>query len=390
MTPTDIKGAVAPGYEAVRTAFAANFERQGSYQETGAAIAVFHRGVKVVDLWGGFADRDTTRPWAGDTLINVWSATKGLTATAIAKLVDQGRLSYDDKVAKVWPAFAAAGKGEITVAEVMSHQAGLPGFAEPTTVDDQLDWAGCVGKLERQAPAWPPGEATSYHSMTFGWLAGEIVRRVDGRAIGRFVQEEICGPLGADIFIGLPAALEPRVAEQLGPKVAPNPAATATLPAAALMAVANPAQDPEAPNRRAWRAAEIPAASGQASALGLARLYAALGAGGTLDGVGILSPTTVRRMTTPATASGRTDMFLGFVDSWGMGVALNTSGIYGPNPRTFGHSGWGGAFGCADPDAGIAIGYVCNQMGPDLVGDPRTGGLCAAALKSVGAHLSQT
>lgn len=381
-TTADIKGFAAPGFEAVREAFAANFERDGSYQETGAAIAVFHRGVKVADLWGGFADRAKARPWAADTLINVWSATKGLTAAAIARLVDQGRLSYDDRVAKVWPAFAAAGKDEVTVAQVMSHQAGLPGFAEPTAIEDQFDWAGCVGKLERQAPAWPPGEASSYHAMTYGWLAGEIVRRVDGRRIGPFVQEEICGPLGADIFIGLPAALEPRVAEQLGPKVGPDPSATAALPPAALMAVANPAQDPEAPNRRAWRAAEIPAASGQATALGLARLYAALGAGGTLDGVSVLSPDTMRRMTTPATSNGRADMFLGFVDSWGMGLALNTPGIYGPNPRAFGHSGWGGAFGCADPDAEIAIGYVCNQMGPDLVGDPRTGGLCAAALES--------
>jgi len=381
-TTTEIKGAVAPGFEEVRDAFAANFEREGSYQEVGAAIAVFHRGAKVVDLWGGFADRARTKRWAGDTLINVWSATKGLTATAIARLVDQGRLSYDDRVARVWPAFAAAGKGEITVAQVMSHQAGLPGFAEPTSIDDQFDWEGCIGKLERQAPAWPPGEATSYHAMTHGWLAGEIVRRVDGRSVGRFVQDEICGPLGADMFIGLSASLEPRVAELFGPKVGPDAGATAALPAAALMAVANPAQDPEAPNRRAWRAAEIPAASGQASALGLARLYAALGAGGTLDGVSVLSPQTVQRMTTPATSNDRTDMFLGFVDSWGMGVALNTPGIYGPNPRAFGHSGWGGAFGCADPDAEIAIGYVCNQMGPDLVGDPRTGGLCAAALES--------
>ena len=375
MTPTTtaIQGAVAPGFEGVRAAFAANFELEGSYQEVGAAIAVFHRGVKVVDLWGGYADRARTRPWTGDTLINVWSATKGLTAAAIARLVDQGRLSYDDRVSKVWPGFAAAGKGEITVAQVMSHQAGLAGFIEPTTIEDQFDWDGCVGKLERQTPAWTPGEATSYHAMTYGWLAGEIVRRVDGRSLGRFVREEICEPLGADIFVGLPGALAPRVAELLGPKVAPDPAATAALSPAALMALSNPAQDPEAPNRAAWRAAEIPAANGQASALGLARLYAALGAGGTLDGVSILSPHTVRRMTTPVTSNGRTDMLLGFTDCWGMGVALNTPGIYGPNPR---------AFGCADPDAGIAIGYVCNQMGPDLVGDPRTHGLCAAALES--------
>lgn len=381
---TEIHGTVAPGFKTVRDAFSANFERDGPYQETGAAIAVYHRGRQVADLWGGWADRARSRPWARDTLINVWSATKGVTATAIARLVDQERLAYDDRVAKVWPEFAAAGKADITVAQVMSHQAGLPGFAEPTRIEDQFDWAGCVGKLERQTPAWSPGEATSYHAMTFGWLAGEIVRRVDGRSVGRFVREEICGPLGADVFIGLPQALEPRIGELLAPKVEPDGAARARLPPAALMALANPAQSPEAPNRRAWRAAEIPAANGQASAQGLARLYAALGARGTLGGVRILSPATVRSMTTPATSDGRVDMFLGFTDSWGMGVALNRPGIYGPNAHAFGHTGWGGSFGCADPDAEIAVGYVCNQMGPDLVGDPRTSGLCEAAVDCTG------
>jgi CubicO group peptidase (beta-lactamase class C family) len=380
MNSIQIRGTVAPGFEAVRRAFAANFELDGPYREVGAAIAVYHRGRPVADLWGGVADRAGARPWARDTLINVWSATKGATATAVARLVDQGRLSYADKVSGVWPEFAAAGKAEITVAQVMSHQAGLPGFAEPTTIDDQFDWAGCTRKLERQTPARTPGAATSYHAMTYGWLAGEIVRRVDGRTVGQFLRDEICGPLAADIFIGLPEVLEPRVAELLGPKVEPDPAGLAALPAAALMALANPAQDAEAPNRRAWRAAEIPAASGQASAQGLARLYAALGAGGTLDGIRILGPETVALMTAAATSDGRADMFLGFTDSWGMGVALNRPGIYGPNPRTFGHTGWGGSFGCADPDAEIAIGYVCNQMGPDLVGDPRTQGLCAAAI----------
>src|SRR5439155_3542171 len=170
------------------------------------------------------------------------------------------------------------------------HQAGLPGFATPTTVDDQLHWSRCIKRLAAQAPAWPPGEATSYHAMTFGWLAGEIVRRVDGRSLGRYVAEEVCGPLKADIFIGLPRSEEARVARLFGPKAEPDPAAIAALPPAAVMALVNPQQDPLSPNRRDRRAAEIPAANGQASALGLARLYAALGAGGALDGVRILSP----------------------------------------------------------------------------------------------------
>ena len=378
-----IQGFVAPGFEGAREAFADNFRREGDYQEVGAALAAYHRGRLVVDLWGGWADAARTRPWTQDTLVNVWSATKGATATALAALVDRGLLRYEYLVASIWPAFGQAGKAATTVGQVMSHQAGLPGFVEPTSIDDQFDFGGCVAKLERQAPAWPAGTQTSYHAMTFGWLAGEIIRRASGRMPGQVLAEEIAGPLGADVFIGLPEALEPRVAQILPPCGQPDPAGF-DLPPAAMMALVNPEQDPASPNRRAWRAAQIPAANGQASAMGLARLYAALAGGGVLEGTRILSPTTVARMTAPAADRERRDQFLGFADCWGMGVALNRPGLYGPNPRAFGHSGWGGSFGCADPDAGIAIGYVCNQMGSELVGDPRTGPLCAAVLEAVG------
>jgi CubicO group peptidase (beta-lactamase class C family) len=374
----EIQGTVAPGFEPVREAFAANFARAGDYQEAGAALAAFHRGCCVANLWGGFADRARTRPWNEDTLINVWSATKGAVAVVMAMLVERGRIRYDDTVASVWPEFAQAGKANVTVAQVLSHQAGLPGFIEPTTIEDQYDWESCCAKLERQVPAWPPGTATSYHAMTYGWLGGEIIRRVTGASVGTFMRDEIAQPLQADVFVGLPEIEDARVAEIIGPKGAPN---IPPLGETAMMALANPQQDPERPNARAWRAAEIPAANGQASAMGLARLYAALSNGGALDGTHILSPGSIARMTAPATTDGRADMFLGFKDSWGMGMALNTPGIYGANPRAFGHSGWGGSFGCADPDAGVAIGYVCNQMGPELVGDPRTAELCAAVFR---------
>lgn len=372
----NVEGTVAPGFEAAKEAFAANFARLGDYQEAGASFAAFHRGRCVVDLWGGYKDGARTRPWTRDTLANIWSSTKAITAVAVARLVDRGLLRYEDKVASVWPEFADAGKADVTVAHVLSHQAGLPGFIEPTTATDQCDFDGCAAKLARQRPAWEPGTATSYHAMTYGWLAGEIVRRVAGKTIGRLVAEEIAKPLDADLFIGLPENQDARAAEMLPPK---NAATPPPLPAVATMALTNPVQDPLLPNTRAWRAAEIPAANGHASAMGLARFYAALATDHGCEGVRLLSPATQERLVRPATL-GRTDMFLGFMDSWGMGVALNTPGIYGPNPRAFGHSGWGGSFGCADPDAGVAIGYVCNQMGPELVGDPRTSGLCAAVL----------
>jgi len=164
----DIKGTVAPGFEAARNAFAANFVRQGDYQEVGASFAAFHKGRCVVDLWGGYCDRARTKPWSHDTLINIWSSTKGITATAVAILADRGLLNYGDKVAKHWPEFGASGKQDVTVAQLMSHQAGLNGFAEPTALEDQFDWSGCVEKLARQKPAWPPGTASSYHAMTYG------------------------------------------------------------------------------------------------------------------------------------------------------------------------------------------------------------------------------
>jgi CubicO group peptidase (beta-lactamase class C family) len=217
--------------------------------------------------------------------------------------------------------------------------------------------------------------------LTYGWLIGEVVRRATGKSIGAFVRENIATPLEADLYIGLPESCDARVADMLKPKRTVD-MSSLPLSDAARMAVGNPVPDAESPNTRAWRGAEIPAANGQASAMGLAKLYAALVGGGTLDGAKLLSRETVVRMTTPVTSNGRKDMFLQFVDSWGMGVAINTPGIYGPNPRAYGHSGWGGSFGCADPDAGIAIGYVCNQMGPNLVGDPRTEGLCKAVLES--------
>ncbi|HKD20502.1 MAG TPA: serine hydrolase domain-containing protein [Rhizomicrobium sp.] len=378
MTMTyEIEGTVARGFEAAKDAFAANFARAGDYQEVGASFAAFHRGRCVVDLWGGFTDRARTKSWARGTLINVWSSTKAVTAAVVALLTEQGLLRYEDPVSAVWPEYAQAGKERTTIAQVLSHQAGLPGFVEPTSIADLSDWDACVAKLARQRPAWEPGTATSYHALTYGWLAGEITRRAAKKSVGKLVDEQISKPLGADIFVGLPESLESRVAEMIGPRRRTQPP---PLPAAAMMALTNPELDPECPNARAWRKAEIPAANGQASAMGLARFYAALAGKDGCEGQTLLSQETLARMVSPATANGRADMFLGFVDSWGMGVALNGPGIYGTNPHAFGHSGWGGSFGCADPDAGVAIGYVCNQMGGELVGDPRTAGLCAAVL----------
>jgi len=370
-----IEGTVAPGFEHVRDAFASNFSRGDAYEDVGASLAVYRGGRCVVDLWGGYRDSGRTRAWTRDTLINVWSTTKGVTALAVALLVDRGKLSYADAVAKHWPEFAANGKGAITVAQLLSHQGGLPGFSEPTTVEDFYDWERVTSRLARQAPMWPAGTKNSYHAMTFGFLAGELVRRLSGMSPGAFVAREIAGPLNADVFIGLDATLEPRVGEIMKPSIEPDLAAM-NLPPEAIAGLTNPAVEAERPNSRAWRAAQVPAASGHATAFGLARVYGAVADGGSLDGVRLLSRETIARMTEVQTT--RPDLMLGFAPNWAMGFATNGIGVYGPNPRAFGHSGWGGSFGCADTDAKIGIGYVMNRMGADLVGDPRSKVLCDA------------
>jgi CubicO group peptidase (beta-lactamase class C family) len=292
-------------------------------------------------------------------------------------LVDRGVLSYDDTVAKVWPEFAHNGKQLITIAQVLSHQAGLPAFDEPTTIKDLFDWHGRCAALARQKPRWVPGEKTAYHPITYGFLAGEIVRRASGRrSIGEFVQQELATPLAADFFIGLEPALQRRAAETLMPKNLVDPSALPSIEETR-GSVTNPMLHPQAANTAAWRQAEMPALNGHASAEGIARIYAMLANGGVFERHKLLSPATIARMT--QVLSNRMDLTLGMEANWAAGVVLNgTTTFFGPNPRAYGHSGWGGSFGCADPDRRLAIGYVCNQMGPDLVGDVRARELCAA------------
>jgi CubicO group peptidase (beta-lactamase class C family) len=379
---TAVGGTVAPGFEPVRAAFAANFERDDACREVGAALTVFHGERCVVDLWGGHMDARGVQPWRKDTLLNVYSTTKGIVAVCVAMLVDRGVLSYDDKVASVWPEFAQSGKQHITIAQVLSHQGGLPAFDEPTTVADLYDWQGRCAALARQKPRWVPGEKTAYHPITYGYLAGEIVRRASGRrSIGEFVQQELAAPLAADFFIGLEPALDRRVAATLAPKNLIDPSALPIIEETR-GSVTNPMLHPQLANTAEWRRAELPALNGHASAEGIARLYAMLANGGAFQRRTYLLPATLERMT--RVLSDRMDLTLGMEAQWAAGVVLNDeTTFFGPNPRTYGHSGWGGSFGCADPEQRLAIGYVCNQMGPDLVGDIRGRELCAAIYRSL-------
>ena len=374
-----VSGWVAPGFDVVHDALAANFHRDDA--ELGAAIAVYVDGRCVADLWGGFTDTARTRPWARDTLVNVWSASKGIVATAVAMLVDQGRASYDDAVAKHWPEFAAAGKGAITIAQLLSHQAGLNGWAVPTSFDDLYDWNTATSRLAAQAPFWPPGTAASYHALTHGFLAGEVVRRITGQDVGGFIRDAIATKLGADFHIGLPAAQDWRVAELVPPTAAnalPGGPGLAEIPR---RAVVNPVPDPLLPNTRAWRAAQLPAANGQSSAQGLARIYGALAMGGTLDGVRIISPEGVERLRAPRHPG--PDLMLG-ARVWGAGVGMGVAPVFGPHADSFGHTGWGGAFGCANMRRRVGIGYVMNRMGGQTGENPRATSLAGAVFAALG------
>jgi CubicO group peptidase (beta-lactamase class C family) len=368
-----IQGKVERGFERVREAFAANFTCGGDYEELGAALAVYRAGKPVVDLWAGHKDRARTRPWQRGTLINVYSTTKGIVATAAALLVEQGKLRYDDPVVKHWPEYGQLGKEKTTVAQLLSHQAGLPGFAEPTTVEHLYDWKRCCAALARQRPMWTPGNKTSYHAMTWGYLVGEVIRRASGQSVGELIAGHIAAPVGADFYVGLEDSLEPLVAPMHRPRNPPD-MSSVPLPPEAIAALVNPQLDGEVCNARAWRAAEIPAANGQATANGVARVYAALANKGVLDGQRLLKGETIMTMT--QVQKGRTDALLGFTDNWAMGVSFNQQNMLGPSPNTFGHGGWGGSMGCANLEAQVGIGYVCNQMGGQLVGDPRGAGLC--------------
>lgn len=368
-----IEGVVAAGFEPVREVFAANFERAEDYREIGAALAVYRNGELVVDLWGGFADRGRTRPWTRGTMVNLWSTTKGVAALCVASLVDRGALGYADRVADHWPDFAAAGKADVTVAELLSHQAGLPGFAEPIALEALYDQPACAARLGAQAPIWEPGTANGYHAVTWGVLVAELVRRVDGRTIGRILSEELAGPLRADIHLGLPSPIDSSIADILPPDREVDLSALEMTPAM-VMALASPRLDPVRANDAAWRAAELPALNGHGSAVGVARLYAAALSGESF------SAETLAEMT--KVAADRVDLVLGFNPHWAMGVLVNGARVFGPAPDAFGHGGWGGSLGCADRESGIAMGYVLNHMGPELVGDPRTSALCDAVFEA--------
>ena len=334
MSDTPVHGTIEPGFERVYEVFERSFDNG----EVGAAVCAYVDGRKVVDMWGGWADPDRTREWQRDTIVNTYSATKGMTATCAHRLVDRGLLDVDEPVATYWPEFAQAGKDHVSVRMLLSHQSGLVIPTVPVPPDKRWDWDTLATALAQTAPAWEPGTRSEYHGGTFGYLVGEVVRRIDGRSLAPFFREEIGGPLGADFMIGFGPEHDHRCAEMIGPADLIGPS-----------------------NSREWRAAADGSATGLGTAGSLARVYAALARGGELDGVQVLRAETIDA----AVQEQPLRQANGSAGDFGLGYQLLWKLYPGLPAPTFGHTGMGGSIGLADPTNRLGFGYVMNQMGSD-------------------------
>ncbi|MER6561276.1 serine hydrolase domain-containing protein [Streptomyces sp. NPDC001027] len=369
-----VHGHCDPRFAALRTAFEENFRERG---ELGAAVSVTLDGVTVADLWGGWADAARTRAWERDTLVNVWSTSKGPTALCAHILADRGLLDLDAPVAAYWPEFSAAGKERVLVRHLLSHRAGLAGLREPHSLDQLYDWELTTARLAAMEPWWEPGTRSGYHALTFGFLVGEVVRRVSGLLPGAFLEREVTGPLGVDFTIGLPEKESARAAELVHPQTGSSSEQAAVfsqLAPAAIAALANPLAGAAEANSAPWRAAEIPAANGHGTARAVAALYGILAGRGAYGGRRILSPEAAERVREGQGSCRDLVLGAGFAHETEIGLGLwlsGPNGSYGPNPRAFGHDGFGGSCGLADPEAGVSLGYVMNRMGPHIADDPR-------------------
>jgi CubicO group peptidase (beta-lactamase class C family) len=376
----------------VRTAFERNFSE---HDEIGAAVAVWVEGELVVDLCGGWADAARTKPWKQDTLASIYSGTKGLTSTCIHLLVDRGELDLNAPVAEYWPEFGQAGKERITLGLVMSHRSGVIGPRERLTPEQTLDWDLVCDKLAGAEPWWEPGSAQGYHMVSFGFILGEVVRRVTGRTIGQYLRTEIAEPIGIDVHIGLPEAEHHRCAEMVNkPYVsdifADLPRAAATLadhPLTAASVTSDFVPDDELGRRsiERWRAAEFPGTNGHVSALGLATFYNALAEEKLLSR---------ELMDVVRVSQGglEPDLCLGprVADhGWGLGYMLNQRAVNGPNPHIFGHGGSGGSFGFVDLEHRIGYCYVMNQFDATKANaDPRSVAMSNEVYRALGVAVS--
>ena len=373
--PIHVQGQCQPRFEALRQLFAANI---ASGADLGASLAVTLDGEFVVDLWGGWADEARTRPWAADTVTNVWSTTKMMTSLTALLLVDRGELDLDAPVARYWPEFGAAGKSGIPLRHLMSYNSGVSGWAQPVTMADLCDREKTTALLAAQAPWWQPGSGSGYHALNYGHLVGEVVRRITGQSLGAFFSQQIAQPLGADFHIGLPASEFGRVSNVVPPP--PLPFDFSALDPASVMfkTLSNPLPDASASWTDGWRQAEIGAANGQGNARSAARIQSVLAGGGEVDGIRLLSQRTIDRIF--EVQSHGVDLVLGVPIKMGVGYGLPIPELpYIPDGKVCFWGGWGGSLVIVDCDRRMTFSYVMNKMAPGVMGGENVAGLAACA-----------
>jgi CubicO group peptidase (beta-lactamase class C family) len=396
ISPDLIGGDVDEGYGKVADAFRRNLD---SGKEVGAAVAVYRDGRKVVDLWGGYRNGTTRAPWERDTIVTVFSTTKGVAALTVAVAASRGLIDYDAKVADYWPEFAQAGKGAVTVRQLLGHQAGLPVIKPPLTLADIADPEKLSKRIAAQAPLWPPGTRHGYHAVTLGWYESELIRHADpqGRTLGRYFAEKIAAPLDLDFYIGLPASVDRNRVALIHPfamrdallnlnTVPPRAAAAFVNPFSLVMRATTPAADVKGLdelNRDKLRVLEMPGMNGMGTARSVAKLYGSAATGGSDLG---LSPTVRDALEGPAVppTMGVRDKVMHFDTSYSLGLGKPMSTfVFGSSDRAYGWPGAGGSFGFADPETGIGFGYVMNNMRFAMLDDPRHVALRQALFRDV-------
>jgi CubicO group peptidase (beta-lactamase class C family) len=401
----EVAGFCDPRFERVAEEFVRNFQERG---EVGASVSVKLAGETVVDLWGGSADPATNKPWVEDTITHVWSCTKGATALCAHMLVSRGLLDIEAPVTRYWPEFGQAGKESIQVKMLLNHQAGLAAISEPIPPGGLYDWEFMVKALQKQEPFWKPGTMHGYHGFTFGWLVGEIVRRISGKSLGTFFREEVAKPLGLDFWMGLPETHERRVAPII-PADPPDPSGPVS---PMMMAIAIDQTSLQALqlfntggymlpgpdgvfgfNTRAAHVAEFGSVGTMTNARGLAGMYAPLANGGSQNGISLVDRDTLARMAAVSSASSM-DMAVLLPTRFSLGYVKSVDNRRVPNctvddsliisEEAFGHAGFGGSLGFADPLPNMSFGYAMNRMGQGIGLNARGQSLVDATYLSLG------
>jgi len=365
----DVHGRCDERFEAVRSALAANLD---SGDELGASLVLDIDGDIVIDMWGGFCDEARTIGWSADTITNVWSSTKTVTSLAALMLADRGGLDVDAPVARYWPEFAASGKQDVEVRQLMSHSSGVSGLDQPAVVEDLYDWQQATSRMAAQAPWWEPGTASGYHALSYGHLVGEVVRRISGQTLKQFVAEQIAGPLGADFQIGAAESDWGRIANVVPPP--PLPIDLAALPpdSPAVRTLTGPVIEAEVANTPGWRRADIGAANGHGNARSLARIMSVVARGGEVGGVRLLSQDTIELIFREQLNG--IDVVLGVPLRWGIGYGLPQPDVlpWLPDGKICFWGGWGGSMIVMDAGRRMTISYMMNKMGPGIIGSDRS------------------